>query len=1156
KCFISRTDLQNSLEPESAPEIIKQMRIRPIILPTVNWNGRLITSGTVGVSFDHPVYSRIIPSLVATEVYTHTLSELLKLEKNVDEDVLRRVQRAACTEVAYQYIARISSLYRVILENYPTDFVWAQAGELVYDEVFLLPALYEIARDRAANVLMYEDYHGCIGGRVAIDGDRNEGMRRLFVTWLHGMGQIQAPEYESVMDPEYKVVLERDYKVFFLGDSLPRDGDLGWLHGKMPYRTVWMPNASYSRMVRRMLLSRMPSGAHGVLNIPIPHYFEFDCAADLELRCWHGVRATWLKLFDANVNGEVDDCRLNEALMVNCPRDLSSAVRESMFSCSLARGVPPHVVSTLKSVKMIAGAQHYHVVQGDGDWWRREDIFPQGRYSIRWGEIIAIRGIDEGIPDRFASWIEVMNPIYYTDIGLKANQLMITVPTDPEPGWIEVHENDLKFKVYQLDRVNYSVDPVSSCATIFFSQVQFDLPFPPPYELDQQRDAVVNRELYNAMTLGSNRQIGEFHGKIASTTKKLRDLYTFEKDRTVPVNTALNRKDAKENPLEYLCVEAWIEALRTVSDQMDYDPRWAHDDQEQDDPRYRLVDVMIRVSKHLWSKPYRLSMIANATLLIHAIARHLLSFNLAHYDGLRLEDLTIAWYGEGAEEMTRLMKECGFKRYIPIPNSMGGADHMEQHVLRGQNKKVNVTIMNYPLEWVDGVDRAFIADACVLLRIGEIGVLRARSGVENYFVGLSAVLRDGFLDIFRIGMGGLPSDFYFMWIKRGPDNFQARDAVFRGTIPFGLGRRFLPNTYDHQKVGLREWISDALLGDFHAPICVEMDLSEGDLERGFYLIGAITKSFRVRCFSRGALRIYRATGTLDIDATLRNVRMDGDRISVARGSIRHPLDLVRTLTPGSLSPLPYTFKVVNSLNALQSVTFMLIKEWLRRELNMMDEGRVILFDVGGRRGELSGWVSDHQNLRYICIDPAAGERIPKGEVLMNEDRTAPHRWDFRGQVDEQVDIALRLCGEPNMQKERVFLVFSNVASNVFERYEGADEPLNNFMRQLVNSDTRAFVRDMSTLHGNRNGANCVILRSKFCRDFVFDARRGYIPAIYPEVGTAMHYAPLQEHRNQIVNWTPTCREIMDAMYARGLQLDSFSEMILPIMAKHTFFLSM
>ncbi|AXG65495.1 VP3 [Kundal virus] len=1026
--------------------------------------------------------------------------------------------------------------------------------------MYLLPALYECARNNCPNSLAGYSFRGIIGGEVPIGGERDKQMIEIFKRWLIQFGELSHPDCRNYLCDDYKVILSRDYKVLFLGEGTSVDGNLQMLNNKISYDTVWLPNASYSKMIDIMLEDSKPSGCHNILNIPIPHYFRFKSQNDLHLRLWKGVRDTWRKLYEANINGAVNDCRLNEGMIVNV--SLPSILSRSLFCCSLAKGINGKLISNLKDVQGLALAQNTNVIRGWNVWWRvlnNERNRIQNPFNIVEGECVSIIGVDDNTPKNVAVEIEITDEVSFFDIGGKQDQVTLSLKTREITNWIEFQQDDYQLRILPCIKSELIIDPLSIGLFFFVSSTTPELMKEYLLDVFPKKTARMNRDMFNKANSLSDRSRVRCTGCKANSLKSIRAELIEKRLIRVTPHACFQKWVNRGHIIEALTVEGWISSMQRISTQFELDHSFQDESHEGDGAIIRYVQFLYKIAVYLWNDLDSVDAICTINLIVLGTFIHLNTFDLGLFDGLKIEDTSICWFGEGSDQLRKFGLMHGLTRIVTFPSNFNGLSGFI-HDAMNNVRKMNVVIINYPFEYIDGVDYSDLFDAIVkLINNTEVLLFRVRVGIVDVFRAISEkVANKGHLDVIRISKSSVPSEWYVGWWQARTPNDSHRNRLIEFVKPYSQSRRVITRAFFSEIKDIYTWIRRALLGEYLSPAGIEIDSTERDLVRTLNVAGCICRSFKVRSFSQGPHRAFRLSGSLDLDMILRNCRLKGERIEMISMDINYGLDLVRSLSPGLIFQSEFFAKEVNPMHALQATTNFIIKSWVDMYLNIMPDERFYLIDVGGRRGELSGWVTSSPRITYISVDPESLENIPKGSITLENGR--PASWNFLRNPKEEAARILTLHGLVADRDQQIILIFSNVLSNVLERNAAAGRIMQQLVRHIDDWTAMVFIRDMSTFHGESFRPRSAIrndylpmVKSKFMKDFVFDRVRGYIPSAYPNVQDGLESQMLNGIK-RMRNWAPCYKEILDVLYARGMKLDSFGEFILPMLLKHVVYL--
>nr|BBA54750.1 VP3 [Tarumizu tick virus] len=1146
QCFLSKDNLNHQLSEDHVKDVLGGVRIKHLKPVRVDGLGTLTSSGAVSISFPPGLYARVFPDVVSMYVYEDLLVKFLKRYKDLTPELLGKVQRQASTELTKLYLAKTRSIYSRILNLYKDEFIWVRSTEAAAEEMYLLPALYECARASMSNVLCYGAGRGVIGGTIPIGPRRGQQMELVFRRWLYHLEALSNVDSREYLEPQFRVILPRDYKTLFIGESVNEDGNLSWLSGSISYSTVWLPNMPYDRMVEQMLQDPYPCGCHNILNIPVSHYFQFKSKEDLIIRLWKGVRDTWKKLYQANLYGALDDSRLNEVMIVNRVDLLPDALVNCMFSATISKGVSKQSIENLRDVRSMASAQHMVAMQGWGNWWNYED---PGRhdYRVARGECTAIIGVDDNTPLSVAVRVEIRDPGIFLELAAKEEQVFIHGTTVEGIRWYRLNVNDHQLRMISIQKAPLEITLWSPF--VFFSCVwgavrderRLDLMGRPI------RNSRYTREMFNVLNVLCDRQVPQLSRKLLFSMRSVSHHFRLGGDLQYRFSEPWRRWAEKGEELEAMCVDVWFSCMNQFSEQFRVDPELGDGVGVADNVRVRFSRSLKNLAHEVWEYGGSWHVCSYATTLVCGLFSYYDSFQLDRYDGLKLEDLAITWFGPGARDIEVILKRVQFRNVFCVPETQFSFDQFGEYIDVG-GRHFGLVIVNYPFDWLmDGDYIEYMRRLSRLCQVSETVVIRVRFGVGEFYQALSARLQGGKLNVMRIGGAPVPTEWLITWVP-GDTNIAVRAHTLNFIQKFATERRVISRAFIHEEVDLDTWIRRTLGGEYLLPYGIEVDVSVYDCDAALRVMTAICRNVKARCFKQGNINAYRLFGYLDIDMVLRNARIQGNDIEIARMDVDVGMNLIRALSPSLVSASEAVPKLVNVLNALQAATNFVIRSWVNHYLLNYEYERYYILDVGGRRGELSGWFDLGPRLSYFCIDPNAREMIPKGRIVRGR-RGVPERWNFNAPVADEAHRILETCGVQLQHDGQVICIFSNVLSNAYETLVDPQGSFQRLINQIDRWEGAVFIRDMCTFHGQINREGTCPLPAKLCESFVFDAGLGFIPSAYPRVRAGIVYEAISRSQ-RLHSLSPCCREIYDVLHARGLYLDQLGEFLLPILLAH------
>nr|WHS68120.1 VP3 [Colorado tick fever virus] len=1159
-CFGLKHEILASIYNEKSTFSSENGSIQILEEAEVNALGELIRDGTVAISFGPGIYSRMFPHLRDDSDYRSALTDCVAhgWKRTRDARDVREWQRSAAIMCAERYMYKVRQAYKRVVENLDHMYAWHYLTEGPSEHVFILPAMYESVRHETTSEAYGMECGGIIGGNVSLMLPRDEQYTTLFKAWLMSLAKMSLSELREPHWNGVRVQLSRDHRILYYGDLLPSDGDITYLVNKLEYHTIWFPEGDFETMMSAMLRDSFPAGCHAHLNIPVPHYFVFDTDDDLILRCWKGVRDTWIKLRLGYEEGGVNDSRMSEALIVN--RDLPADLSESLFCCCLARGVSRDQVRTLKDVRNVAQAQIRHVVSGQGVWWEHMVRGQPLACSIRPGKVVLVVDYEDG-PLHVSIRVRLLNVHYARELGMKASDVVVRIPTSNRPRWVETKEYERSLRFYEFRP--------GSITTEFHHVFAFYC-YWGCGRVEKRRHLYQIREVRRGNLYSRSR----FLKRIAEDGEKVKVQGRTHVTATKAVqhekcnpneDIIYSREFARELALTGKIKEAGALAviytcLQTLGVDIDPPAGWVREGR----PKQRtakLCHLLTRILTAFFS--YRggsSGLVCNVMVVIFSIILYYL--RLKHVDQeIRYDELTLIWYGDGGVELQRILREVSMTRFVAVAGDPATPEYVAQAKLWA-NKKSNIVVFNYARPYERGaVFTNLIRDTVSLREAAEVFILRTDDSWSQYGNAVVDMLGEGdFCDLVHFGASCDPMEHYFVHISQPPGTRPGYEPV-NHEEPFEewlyetqAMERVIPTTWESEIVDARGMLVSILTFHFRFAGWFELDVPGDDIGRGLQLMGSINKVVHVSCFVQNGRRYFRLSVDLDVDRVLRNMRHEGGALLAAELFVTDAVLVCEGLVVGDMHRLQRTYRSVNAMVYHQGMTNFIVYEWMRRVLltNLLDE--MLVFDIGGRNGELSGWVVQDIKVHYFCVDPAGEETIPKGErVTLPGDRAI---WDIEQTVEQNVAHYLEIVGKQQTPPEGIILIFSN---SIVAAYEAAGRnnrnQVTNLYQQLQAWGGRVFIRDQ--LVPTRVNPGDYWIEAAFpgnvyppglCEDFNIDPDAGILPLRYPDTGQGATDAVLANGR--LGHLTSSWFQSLYCGAARGFILNGFGRLIWPIYCRH------
>nr|QYV43095.1 VP3 [Eyach virus] len=1126
----------------------------------VNALGELIRDGTVAISFGPGIYSRMFPHLRDDSDYRSALIDCVAhgWKKSRDARDIREWQRSAAIMCAERYMYKVRQAYKRVVENLDLSYTWHCLTEGPAEDVFILPAMYESVRHETPSEAHGMQCGGVIGGNVSLLLPRDEQYATLFRVWLMSLAKMRLDDLREPHWNSVRVQLLRDYRILYFGDLLPDDGDITYLVNKLDYHTIWFPEGEFETMLQAMLRDSFPAGCHAHLNIPIPHYFVFDTEDDLRLRCWKGVRDTWIKLRLGYEDGGVNDSRMSEALIVN--RELPAELSESLFCCCLARGVSREQVRTLKEVKNVAQAQIRHVVSGQGVWWRSVERNRQLACSIHPGKIVLVVDYEEG-PIRVAIRVRLLNVHYARELGMKANDVIVRIPTSDRARWVQTREYERSLRFYEFRPGAVETEFHHLFAFFFYWGCG---------KVEKRQHLYQTREVRRGHLYSQSR----FLRKISEEGRKIKiqgkyyptptravqhescnavDAVLYSKEFTRELVAAGRAKEAGALGVVYTC-------LQTIGADLDPPVGWLRD-VRLDVPASGLCHLVLRILtsffEHRGGPP---DLLCSVMVVLISIFLHYLRLRQAVRE-YRYDELTIIWYGETGADLQRILRSSGLTRFVAVLGDPATPEYLAQAKLWA-NKKSNIVIFNYARPYERGAQFLNLLNETMALRqAAEVFLLRTDDSLVQAGDALLMSVDEGeFCDLVHFGASCDPMEHYLVVVTRPPGDdpeyepLEDRDPFEEWLYETQGMERVIPSTWESEVVDARGMLMSILTYHFRLAGWFELDVPGDDVGRGLQLMGSINKVVHVSCFLQNGRRYFRLSADLDVDRVLRNMRHDGEVLMAAELFVADAVLICEGLVVGEMYRLQRSYRSVNAMIYHQGMTNFIIFEWMRRVLLTNRHDEVLVFDIGGRNGELSGWVVQDAAVRYFCVDPAGDESIPKGErVTIGNGRAV---WDVTQTVERNVASYLQRIGRQNAPDDSIVLILSNSIVAAYERL-GRD---NNAHVTAVYAEFQAwagkvFIRDQLLPIRQNPGESWMRLQfpnnvypSVLCEDFNVDPRAGILSMRYPDTGRGATDVVLANGR--LGHLLPSWFQALYCGAARGFILNGFGRLIWPIYCRH------
>ncbi|UPN67771.1 VP3 [California hare coltivirus] len=1159
-CFGLKHEILTSIYNEKSTFSSENGLVQILEEAEVNALGELVRDGTVAISFGPGIYSRMLPHLRDDFDYRSALTDCVAhgWKKTRDTRDIREWQRSAAVMCAERYMYKVRQAYKRVVENLDHIYSWHYLTEGPAEHVFILPAMYESVRHETTSEAYGMQCGGVIGGNVSLLLPRDEQYATLFRVWLMslakmGIDDIREPHWNGV-----RVQLSRDYRILYYGDLLPDDGDITYLVNKLDYHIIWFPEGDFETMLQAMLRDSFPSGCHAHLNIPIPHYFVFNTEDDLRLRCWKGVRDTWIKLRLGYEDGGVNDSRLSEALIVN--RELPAELSESLFCCCLARGVSRDQVRTLKEIKNVARAQIRHVVSGQGVWWQSMVRNQQLACSIHAGKIVLVTDYEDG-PQDVSIRVRLLNVHYAREVGMKASDIIVRIPTSDRARWVHTREYERSLRFYEFLPGAVETEFHHLFAFFFYwgcGKVARR------HHLYQVREARRGQLYSRARFLRKISEEGnkvKIQGKFYQTgTRAVQhekcnalDTVMYSKEFVREVVAAGKPKEAGALSVIYTCIGTFG---------VDLDPPngWLHDVRP-DVPTSGLCHLVMRILTAFFDcRGGPPDLLCSVMVVIVSIFMHYVRLKHVLRE-LRFDELTIIWYGENGVELQRILRIAGLSKFVAVIGDPATPEYVAQAKLWA-NKKSNIVIFNYARPYERGARFLNLITTTVALReAAEVFFLRVDDTWVQYGDEVVEMLNDGdFCDLVHFGASCDPMEHYFVHITQPPGDDpgyepQDHEDPFEEWVYETQGmERVIPTTWESEVVDARGMLLSILTYRFRFAGWFELDVPGDDINRGLQLMGSINKVVHVSCFLQNGRRYFRLSADLDVDRVLRNMRHEGEALVAAELFVGDAVLICEGLVVGEMYRLQRTYRSVNAMVYHQGMTNFIIYEWMRRVLLTNQHDEVLVFDVGGRNGELSGWVVQDAAVRYFCVDPAGDEAIPKGERVMIGNGRAV--WDVTQDVNYNINVYLQRVGRQNAPAESIVLILSNSIVAAYERV-GRDNRAQTatLYQQLQAWQGRVFIRDQLLPVRQDPGRTWMAMDFPettyplgLCEDFNVDPRSGILPLRYPDTGQGATEVVLANGR--LGHLLPSWFQALYCGAARGFILNGFGRLIWPIYCRH------
>nr|UJQ88346.1 MAG: VP3 [Shelly headland virus] len=1128
----------------------------------VDGSGSLECYGTLLISFSEPLFSRVVKFEDYTLDYNRHMERCCKeLHRTVKGPcAVREWQRIAGMRCAEQYLAKIRDLYCSIIESVGNGVGWLSKRCRVAEEVVILPGLYESARGRPGGYHYPYEWFGIIGGTIDLEKDRLYEYEQLLRDWLKSLERINVPYGCEYLNDEMCIILERDYRYLVVGDGYSKDEHMGLALNELKYFTKWWPVSSLDEMMYYFTKDKDPSAIHGVMNMRVPHYFSFLSVDDLVLKAWKGVKDTFINIYHSYSEGGFSGPRLNECRVLNVdpPADLAMA----MFSCMIGRGLDLGGISKCIDLKNAAAGYQTIVSDGKGVWWSFADANGRNAMSIEAHEIVELVAHPE-------LEIGVKVQIRYNGLRMATEEytlqsaLTVQLPTALRRRWKADGRYDTKLRYYELQGGPCELNYMCEWSVLFFST----LGEVPMREHGWQGEESLDSELEEQVKFleryafdGDRVCIG---GRAYGTRASVIGRSCLDPVRDGLCVPQVDQEIFKINdsPESGIIVAAWIASLRMKFPGGVPHDFWVKDVGQRGDQRNQFGHFMLRVAEEIIRMPTKTSYLSqNTTLLMTAISAFTDIFGWKRR-GWRIEELVIIWYGQGGVEMERICRRLGMKSFFALPQDITSYDGVRAAGI-WSNKKANVVIANAHPENVK--DKHYEHVLRELLNLGRNAEIYIQS--TGYFT--DAVIRTFWndvdkkrvIDVFRVGAIRFCYNCYIMLaihptnVVHGGRTALTLDSLM-GWID-GLKSRIntIPEMWNLKKRSAAQVLRDTLQGEFGMPGIFEMDVGALDLRDGLEFMGCISKSVRVQCFGRGSAKMFRLSCRSDIDRILRNMKLDGELIERITLDVAEAERRCRQLPIGRVSRTEATFSSVSIPVFLQSATNFVIYEWVRRVI-LANEDKYTLIDVGGRNGDLGGWLAIHDRIDYWVLDPDGFEPLPRGSRVMNGLNRAG--WDISKSVDENVKQIIDDNPSITHINSKLILVFSNSLTAIFETSGSPDEAFQSFLKQVDECCHPVFIRDQYFPLDIRNPPlrrdAPMYVDPTICQGFHFLNSVGTFQIRYPN----MPRLSIKDGTNltRLHPWYPAYFENLYAATSRGFALNNFGRWIWPVASRFTLYLA-
>ncbi|QIE06440.1 VP3 [Lishui pangolin virus] len=1122
--------------------------------------GRIESYGVVQISFNEPLFSRVVRFGDLNPVYFEGLE---RCQRQFGKEIRgpatvvdwQRIAACACGE---RYLDRLANLYRRLLDSLDCGAGWLAQSCRFPEEVVIIPGLYEAGRGLGGGVLHHSCWVGVLGGTIDLDKNRLTEYRELFRRWLKAVYVDRRYHGPSDRAGARVVRLKRDYRNFTVGEGYADEDRLNLTLAELDYDIKWWPESSIDEMFASFQRDSEPSGCHATMNVPVPHYYSFPDVESLEMRCWKGIRETFINIHKGYSEGGYSGVRLNECLIVNCV--VHPLIQTGMLCCVIGRGM-----NLQRAVKLgeVSDAVLIHLTvvrEGRGTWWKFDDSSERDEPKVKKLEVAGLGEYEHPDVGRIVK-------IEYTGGGIVAedynasNTVLLRVPTSGWRHWEEHDRHELRVKFSELRggpcavhyEAEFSVLFLSMCGRVKEREHGWDGEETLNGELEKQvrfleRYVYAGDKAMMGNRIVSNR--GNCIGKFGYRGVDLTSRVLCTDDRVL--------KDEMCEEGAVVCL--WINALKVRFPDGVPPERWFGERNAEPSQAISIGHLFLTLAREAIKLGGKTGGFAGlVTLLVVSIAAFTDIYGWREA-GWRFEDLAILWYGAGGAEVERLARKCGLRGFVASRCDVGRLEGIKAGQMWA-NKKTNIVIVNaYPDVTGDG---EFYQQLEEMRRLG--------GGAEIYlqcFGYLTVEARqllwenaDGrLIDVLRLGACHFVYDNYVLYAN-DPVSKLARRRVhvaledFVGWFDGVVSRRnTITSNWDLRKKSPVEIIRSVLDGEFGLPGAFEIDVDERDLGSALSFMGCINRTVRVVSFGRGGLKVFRLISLLDLDRIKRNFKIAGGVLKAMALDVKECERQCRQLPVGRLFRDEDTFRDVPLPHFLQGVTYFVIGEWVRRLL-LIKAGEFTLFDIGGRNGDLSGWVVNGGRIRYYCIDPEGDEPLSYGERVMNG--RARMVWNLTATVDENVKAFLTAVGTPDLELTRVIIVFSNSLTAMLESRPGNREQFIKILKEVDESHVYAFIRDQyhpCPEPGDvriRGMANFV--DPSLCCGMHFAKSVGTYQVRYPNTPRLT----LQNLPNfqRLSHWYPAYFENLFASTARGFMLGNFGRWFWPIASRHILYLA-